>query len=290
MKATTDIAAVRREKRRLWSGRESARMLAADRAYRIVAEGDSWFDYKIGLDILDFLAGVHGYAIARVVDGGDTLENMAYGTALTRGLRRSRRQQITDTIAKVRRYQPRIVLLSAGGNDLSGSKVDRNLDNLLNHKESRPTEALRADYLRFLIDTHLFEAFGCFIDRVANAMDPGNAVTVVAHGYGHVVPDGRCVGPEFGKRLTRHVGPWLRPAFERKGYDLSESTPIMVQIIDRFNEMLDRLRAARPPGQFVYVDLRPVIGSRWANELHPRVTAFADIASLFASRIALLPP
>ncbi len=46
----------------------------------VVAEGDSWFDYLPGKDVLDNLRGTHGYKIYKFADGGDTLENMVYGT------------------------------------------------------------------------------------------------------------------------------------------------------------------------------------------------------------------
>ena len=43
---------------------------------KIVAEGDSWFDYKISADLIDCLRKFHGYKIKNYAKLGDTLENM----------------------------------------------------------------------------------------------------------------------------------------------------------------------------------------------------------------------
>lgn len=48
---------------------------------KIVAEGDSWFDYFPGTDFIDCLRKHHGYYLEKnYAKAGDTLENMIYGT------------------------------------------------------------------------------------------------------------------------------------------------------------------------------------------------------------------
>lgn len=48
---------------------------------KIVAEGDSWFDYFPGTDLIDCLRKHHGYYLEKnYAKAGDTLENMIYGT------------------------------------------------------------------------------------------------------------------------------------------------------------------------------------------------------------------
>src|SRR5262245_26532291 len=56
--------------------------LAAAPPATLVAEGDSWFDYLPGLDILDQLKLRHGYDIVKLSAAGDTLENIAFGTEI----------------------------------------------------------------------------------------------------------------------------------------------------------------------------------------------------------------
>jgi hypothetical protein len=67
---------VQRVKYELWSTTVDARFEEASTQQRIVAEGDSWFDYPVGLDILDHLRRDYRYDIFKVAESGDTLENM----------------------------------------------------------------------------------------------------------------------------------------------------------------------------------------------------------------------
>src|SRR6218665_3496247 len=48
---------------------------------KIVAEGDSWFDYPLVRDIIDHLRRM-GYGVEKHSKHGDTLENMVYGTII----------------------------------------------------------------------------------------------------------------------------------------------------------------------------------------------------------------
>lgn len=61
-----------------------AALPAAAQAQLIVAEGDSWFDYPPGLDILDNLKRKYKYNIYKVAEAGDSLENMSFGTKIKR--------------------------------------------------------------------------------------------------------------------------------------------------------------------------------------------------------------
>ncbi len=261
---------IRDMKKGLWGGSEITRLRSVGSDKRLVAEGDSWFDYKLGKDILDWLIDRHGYKIAKVVDGGDSLVNMTYGSDFDRSSWTPKRPQLEKTVKKVRRHQPRAVLFSGGGNDLSGGHDDRNLDMLLNHKSatssSRP--ALRKGHLKNLM-AYMRGQFAFFTDAITQVAPN---TKVVAHGYGYVIPS--------GDRVVKSVGPWLRPAFTRNRYNQTEARKIMKEIIDVFNDMLRDL--ARNDSRFVYIDLRGVIGDHdWANELHPTRAMFGTIATKF---------
>ena len=80
-----DIDEIQRIKAALWDDASplnaelktlSASLVEAANA-TIVAEGDSWFDYPPGMDILDCLKKYYDYRIIRHADAGDTLLNMA---------------------------------------------------------------------------------------------------------------------------------------------------------------------------------------------------------------------
>jgi hypothetical protein len=45
----------------------------------IIAEGDSWFNFPPGVDLIDHLANQHGFKIENAGCFGDTLTNMVYG-------------------------------------------------------------------------------------------------------------------------------------------------------------------------------------------------------------------
>ena len=102
----------------------------------IVAEGDSWFNYPLKKDIIDYLTE-KGYAIKRFSKPGDTLENMIYGTGYVKKKDRvyhSGALSLQETLNAVRTHKPKIVLFSGGGNDIVGSEIIA----YLNHKLSMP--------------------------------------------------------------------------------------------------------------------------------------------------------
>ena len=128
----------------------------------------------------------------------------------------------------------------------------------------------------------------------------GHNVPVFVHGYSRPVPDGDAFGWDW---IGAFPGPWLRPAFVRKGYwgtederiptpqALAETTPIIGELIDRFNVMLGLVETEIE--HVHHVDLRHVLSSAlpsgykddWANELHPRKHGFKALAATMAERI-----
>ena len=74
----------------------------ASNSLTVVSEGDSWFNYKISVDIIDCLRLFHGYKIKNFASPGDTLENMIYGTQTNRNFERVT-SQITIILERVKR-------------------------------------------------------------------------------------------------------------------------------------------------------------------------------------------
>lgn len=225
----------------------------------IVAEGDSWFDYPPGLDLIDGLER-HGRQVVSIAHYGDTLENMVYGTE-HRFFRRMRPvlEKLLETVAEVR---PPVVLISAGGNDVAGEE----LKSFLNHADSG-LPPLRVEHLKDFIHGFARTAYEKVARDIWEAHPPAK---IVVHGYGHAIPDGRGVGVDIGvmDRRVNLVGPWLRPAFVAKNIPIDEGRRIVAQIIDEFNTMLAGL-VAKFPGQFFAVDARlQIAAGDWVNELH----------------------
>lgn len=249
----------------------AAARLAAPPLATLVAEGDSWFDYPPGLDILDQLKLRHGYEITKLSAAGDTLENMAFGTEIGRDFSRPT-PQLNVLIETVSRLRPKVVLLSGGGNDIAGDE----LDSFLNHADSGLPK-LRADYLKEVIHGLFRAAY----ERIARAIwDIDPSICIVAHGYGHAIPDGRAV-LNFPFNF-RFFGPWLRPAFTRKNITaLNEARAIVKVMIDELNAMLSQLSASIG-GPLHHLDLRNTIrASDWSNELHLTDEAYGRVADKF---------
>lgn len=232
----------------------------------IVAEGDSWFDYLPGTDIIDCLREHHNYVIDNYAKAGDTLENMIYGTGINKNF-----QRVSPTIDKVLRklgqLKPKVFLFSGGGNDVAGDEFE----SYLNHKSSGlPT--LREEFVNDMINRVFRKYLQDLIDKVAAVSDETHIVT---HGYGHTTPTGEGVDVLF----FTFAGPWLKPALAKKGiFDYGEQRTAAFTLIDNYNEMLAQL--ADQNERFHYVNLREIISpdQDWANELHLRNSAFARAA------------
>jgi len=263
---------IERIKYELWSTPALASFETTSPSKRLVAEGDSWFDYLPGLDILDQLKRKYGYEIYKLAEAGDTLENMVYGTKIGGNFSR-KTPSILATLEAIKRYQPAVLLFSGGGNDIAGEE----LEGLLNHKDSG-LPVLRADYVEYIYAT---AAKGAYRDLIRRVTDAKPDIQIVCHGYAYPIPDGRAV------RIAgvRFAGPWLRPALTKKNVvEASEARSVMRALIQRFNQMLVELSQEHP--NFHHVDLRSDINDRhWVNELHLHNSAFGLAATRIHERI-----
>lgn len=90
---------------------------------------------------------------------------------------------------------------------------------------------MRTDYVNFVFGTITKRAYQHLIARVKAEVHPN--AQVIAHGYGHAIPDGRAVKILF----FRFAGPWLRPSLTAKGYVIAEERrEIIRQLVNRFNQ------------------------------------------------------
>jgi hypothetical protein len=244
----------------------------------LVAEGDSWFDYPFN-DVLSMLEEEHGFDVESVAHKGDRVEDMAYSPGQF--------DDFTRLLEKLLRQQrvPDAILLSGGGNDLTGD----DLAILLNHAASG-LPAINADIVRGVIDVRLKNAYAFLIGGLTEiAMQLlDRPIPILLHGYDYAVPDGR----GFFGGLFILPGPWLQPGFLRKGYaDLGANKKAVESIIDRLNDMLEGLSGAPGFGHVRYVDLRRTLSNAanykrdWDNELHPTKLGFKAVADKIARAI-----
>jgi uncharacterized coiled-coil protein SlyX len=232
---------------------------------RLVAEGDSWFDYPPGTDLIDCLRYL-GYRIDNFARLGDTLENMVYGNAVGDDYQPAP-SSIDQVLMRIGQLQPPVFLFSAGGNDVAGDEFE----SYLNHRDSgRPH--LREDFLDFMVGT-IFR--GCYETLIRKVEEVSPNTYIVTHGYGHTLPTGKGVSFLF----HTWVGPWLLPALAKKRItDLEEQKQIVNRLINALNDLLADL--TRSFQRFIYVDLRPLLDpyTDWVNELHLKNSAYARAA------------
>jgi lysophospholipase L1-like esterase len=180
---------------------------------------------------------------------------------------------------------PRAILLSGGGNDIAGDEFAI----LLNHQASS-LPPLNEDIVRGIIDVRLRAAYARIISGLTTIAKAflGRPVPIVTHGYDYPIPDGR----GFLGGLWMLPGPWLKPGFQRKGYDnLERNKLVLAQLIDRFNAMLSAVSALPEFAHVHYLDLRGTLKHDgtykqfWANELHPNARGFDLVTEKFAKLI-----
>lgn len=265
----------------------------------IVAEGDSWFDYSEPrlsfswrIDVLKVLDSRYGYDVRSVAHFGHTLESMAYDS--------SQLAEVAHELEKlrVRGTMPRLkaILLSAGGNDVAGPE----LGVLMNHanavrNERDPSSKVFAEKMILeLLDVRITNAWISFLTALTEltkrANPGGGAIPIVIHGYDHPIPDGRgWLGG--GGPLP---GPWLEPAFVRKGYrDQDKNREQMARLIKYYNVVLSRIVNL---GRFPHVYLVHTEGllrsgnheDDWINELHPTDEGFRKVAGCIHQSLELI--
>lgn len=241
---------------------------------QIVAEGDSWFDYLPGTDIIDCLRNHHGYSIKNYADAGDTLENMVYGTKFKKGSFRPAEPTIFKVLRKIEQLKPKVFLFSGGGNDIAGDEFG----SFLNHAETG-LPPLRNEYIDYMIN-NVFKK--CCEDLISKVTQVSPHTHIIMHGYGYTVPTGKAVSL-LGFKFA---GPWLRPALTAKRILEADAQARTVEaMIDSYNEMLKSLDAKYP--FFHHVDLRSIINANvdWANELHLKNSAYARAADRVSDAI-----
>jgi len=248
-------------------------------AGRLVALGDSWFDY-FGDDILSKLHHKHGYDIESAAHAGAAVEFMAYTGGQI--------DEFADCLHKSG-PQTKAILLSGGGNDI----VANDFGLLLNNAVS-PIAGWNSEILSGIIDTRVLTAY-CTLVAQINVIcqnELGHVVPIVVHGYDYLVPDGR--GILGGWWFL--PGPWLRPAFHDKLFpNLEVNTLMMRDVIKALNDMLAVLPTVY--ANVHHLDLRGTLPTEliddayqewWANELHPTDEGFAKLAQQFDDLISTL--
>ncbi|QOJ00815.1 MAG: hypothetical protein HRU70_10045 [Phycisphaeraceae bacterium] len=250
--------------------------LAAGGAPRILAEGDSWFDFPFGGDPFE-----RGDVVARLTK----LINIKILNFATRGdearqiLGVTQRQRLKKALADPK-TNFNVLLFSGGGNDIVGDPMALWI---------RPREPGMST--RDAIDLPVFEhALGvvraayqhliAIRDR-AERDTPGRQIHLVFHQYDFAIPNGKGVCG---------YGPWLRPALEYHGWHTHpDAHSIVRDLLRRFAGMLDGVAAGAPRVHIVRTQ-GTLDATDWNDELHPNRSGFGKIAAIFHAELRRLFP
>ncbi len=220
---------------------------------RLVADGDSWFQYPLRRndDLIDFLA--RPFAIYCLSAAGDELVDI---------LNPENRERIADA---VRNTEAHGFLFSAGGNDIAG---DGFFDFLV---DASPSDTA-ADYVAPALDAFLVTVKDLYSDFFTGLLARFPDLKVFYHGYDYALP--------------QIDGDWLGPSLERKGIEQALWAPIVRVIIDRYNAALADL-AGSFPGQVMHVSCLGAIGDldQWRDELHGKSAGCERAADRFTTAI-----
>ena len=246
---------------------------------RILAEGDSWFEYPLpiprGDGVIYQLQKLLGYQIANMAHHGLEVEQMV-------GL--SMRQEIISRLD-----DPQVkfdaLLFSGGGNDIAGDQFciwlkdappvpppDQMLD--LN-AVSAALAILEAEY-RELVD-------------IRDQYSPETFIFVHAYDFPPITGKGVC-----------GEGPWLKPSLDYAYRHLGVANPnpnneflVVKTLMQMFAAMLDRVAADPNVKHFRVVPTQGTLqpnNSDWQNEIHPSSTGFTKIAKKFKASLAAVFP
>lgn len=236
-----------RQRRYVQQIKDSSRPGATKRI-RVVAEGDSWFEYPFMLyDVIDHLMDRPEIAVFCCSEAGDTISSM-----LPKG----------EFYVPLQRENASVFLFSGGGNDIvDGRGLRRFLEPL-------PAGSNPKDYFN--------EAYRSFMDGIRTQYEtlftrvlrqqPG--IHIVCHGYSDAVPQ-----PGKGK--------WLGGPMSEIGIkDFQTQQAIIKIVLNDLNLIFAGCAGRFGKSNATYVDLRGVVPANgWHDEFHPTSDYFGKVAA-----------
>lgn len=271
-------------------------------ALRILAEGDSWFDFPLGgrplrgSDVIDQLGKLIDYPILNLATRGHEARAILGAVQYHR---------LEELLLDPRR-DFNVLLFSGGGNDFVGDAFRLYIRDRDDPKvQGDPAKALNAtfDHLMQTIAA-AYEELVALRDRVVamsnaarggggagggggGAVPAGRRITIYVHGYDFAIPSGRG---------TCGFGPWLAPSLRSRGWvnpqtgHISDTgTTVVRHALRKFADLLTDLAQRHP--DFVVVPTQGTLpdADLWRDELHPTPEGFRMIAEKFAAALAQHP-
>jgi len=230
---------------------------------RIVSEGDSWFQHPLVPDIIDYL--LTWFPVYSCGAAGDTLRNM-----------HAKPEHLLEAID---REKPRIVLLSAGGNDVLG---DPQFAGFLNdYTPGIPGENIE----RFLNQTFFDEIknlTAIYVDFCKTLTLRYPDIDMCLHGYDYIIPNNPNVPWKIYMSKDKS---WLgKPMIDRGITEEKDKKGIIQYIINVFNEIIQNIE--KDIDRVHYINLRDTVTpDKWNDEIHPSAEGYQDLAIKFKKKI-----
>jgi hypothetical protein len=230
---------------------------------RILAEGDSWFDYPVpggGGGVITQLQEHYlpDVAVANMAHAGDEVRQM-----LALPQRRELEKRLGEPDPDLRFDA---LLFSGGGNDLVG---DQFCLWLLDGQDGVPPANL--------IDAARLDAvFGVvkagYLDLITTRDRLSPNTKIFFHGYDF---------PKVTGKGVCGLGPWLEPSLDYRNIDPGVQYEVVRALLERFSALL--LSVADSARNVFYVPTQGTLDPDrdWANEIHPTSFGFRKIARVF---------
>ena len=234
-------------------------------AIKVIAFGDSWFDYNWILGtrggLIDHLEAVSGLEIENFAHAGDP-------TLATMGLKKS--QQLEKVLPGAD-----ILLFSGGGDDIAGDQfciwlnqnTDGDISKAINWNRLGKMLDLVVANLEDLVDIRDRLAPNCWI---------------VTHSYDFPTPEMLGKGVLFGL-----LGPWLKPGLDYCGWtNENDQAQIVKFVLTEFNHRLASFASANH--RILHINTQGTVSAQdWDNEIHANDAGWTKLAQVV--NLALLP-
>lgn len=233
---------------------------------RILAEGDSWFNYPRlrGGGVVYQLERLLEVPILNLAQAGDEVRFM---------LGVKQREVLARELAQAAGAGALFdaLLFSGGGNDV----VDEPLCLWLREfaGQNDPKDLIATERLAAILAV----VRAGYEDLIALRDRLSPKTTIFCHGYDFAIPDGRGIC---------HLGPWLKPSLAHRGVPEHLRRGVIEALLVRFAEMLAAL--ASHTQRMVVVPTQGALAGHddwWDNELHPTGDGFGAVAERFVASL-----